>query len=103
MESAMGQVEKVKKERYSQRLFRFIKHAKQQQEQNKMRQEYLLALDHAKSEFERISNHLAFITDSDAKEYCIYRLKAAELNFNRHIKLAKSAHAACVPSWEKIQ
>lgn len=39
---------------------------------------------------------LQYVTEADCAEICIYRLKAAELDFNRHIRLAKTARLSAV-------
>lgn len=60
------------------------------QEETKQKNALLSALSASRAELETIRNHLHFVTDTDSTEICIYRLKAAELDLNRRIKLAKA-------------
>ena len=105
MESAMGQVstpKKEKKKRFTCVLLDLVKKTKEEYLSEKERQRFLSSVISAKSEFDLISKNLNFITDEDTKEYCIYRLKAAELNLNRHIKRAKSAQITQAPFVEDV-
>jgi len=87
MESVTGQARRI---RVTEKVLDYVKKTKALREQEKERTTLLAALISAKSEFDALRQNLNQITDTDAKEYLIYRLKAAELNFNRHIKHAKS-------------
>lgn len=87
MESALGQVRPFNPMEKFKNLVQKTNEEKEKHQNTKM---FLSELLQAKSEYEDIRQNLNLITDSDAKEYCIYRLKAAELNFNRYLKLAKS-------------
>lgn len=98
MESVTGQVRRIK---ITEKLFEYVKKAKEDKELKQERDAFLSEMSAAKSEFDAIRQNLNLITDADAKEYCIYRLKAAELNFNRYIKLAKSIHLTSLPFSEE--
>lgn len=89
MESVTGQVRRMK---FTEKLFEYVRKTREDKEIKREREAFLSEMSAAKSEFDSIRQNLNLITDADAKEYCIYRLKAAELNFNRYIKLAKSIH-----------
>lgn len=105
MESAMGQVQGTKKEKktkFTEKLMQLLKKTKEEQRRERERRQFLSAMISAKSEFDMIRKNLNFVTDADTKEYCIYRLKAAELNLNRHIKRAKSARITQSPFAEEI-
>ncbi len=98
MEFVAGQVKssKCKKGRFS-----FLNFWKGQAEIAKKENALFSALLSAKSETDAFRENLNVVADEDAKEYCIYRLKAAELNLNRHIKLAKNAHLTHTPFEEE--
>ena len=105
MESAMGQVSETKKEKkpkLAEKLLQLVKKTREEHLSEKERRQFLSSVISAKSEFDLLSKNLNFITDADTKEYCIYRLKAAELNLNRHIKRAKAAHITQSPFTEEI-
>ncbi len=81
---------KEKKIFCSDKLKRFFRQTKSAQEERNRKTDLLSALSASQSELETIRNHLSFVTDTDCTEICIYRLKAAELDLNRRIKLAKT-------------
>lgn len=58
-------------------------------------------LQAAQSELNTVRSNLNCSFDTDDTEINIYRLKAAELNFNRHIKLAKAASLSVSPFREE--
>ena len=95
MEHRATAIERIqsKKERrtfFSDKLKRLFLQTKTAQEENTRKTDILSALSASQSELETIRNHLSFVTDTDCTEICIYRLKAAELDLNRRIKLAKT-------------
>lgn len=98
MESVTGQVRRIK---ITEKLMEYVRKTKEEKELEREREAFLSELSAAKLEFDSIRQNLNLITDADAKEYCIYRLKAAELNFNRYIKLAKSIHLTSLPFLEE--
>lgn len=98
MESVTGQVRRVK---FTGKISEQIKKTKKEKEQKRKTEALLCEMSAAKTEFNSIRKNLNMITDTDAKEYYIYRLKAAELNFNRYIKLAKSTHLTSLPFTEE--
>lgn len=97
MESATGQVRQIK---ITEKLSEYVKKSKKEKEQQQEREAFLSEMSAAKSEFHSIRENLNLITDTDATEYCIYRLKAAELNLNRCIKLAKALRLTSLPFTE---
>lgn len=99
MEPVTGQVHRTK---LSEKVLDHVRKNKEEKAHTKERQAFLSEMLAAKSEFDSIRQNLNLITDADAKEYCIYRLKAAELNLNRYIKLAKSIQLTSAPFSEEL-
>ena len=97
MNSSAGQVLKM---RLTEKVFGYIKKAKDEktllQEQNALLAELLAA----KKEYFTLKENLELITDDSAKEYCIYRFKAAQLNLSRYMKLAKNMQMEAIPDLE---
>lgn len=87
MESVTGQVRKIK---FAEKWSDYVKKTKHEKKHEQELALFYNELSAAKSELNSIRQNLDLITDTDAKEYYIYRLKAAELQLNRYIKLAKS-------------
>ncbi len=98
MESVQGQVRLIKT---TFKLSEYVKRLKEEKSKKQKTASFLVELKSAKSEVDTIKRNLNLITDLDAKEYCIYRLKAAELNLNRYMKQAKAVHAFSAPLWEE--
>ena len=96
---SLGQAQHAKKGFAA--ALRFWANAKAQQLHKKEQATLFSMLKSAQSEMGIIRKNLDFITDTDYAEICMYRLKAAELDFNRHIKLAKKAHFAASGDWEE--
>lgn len=72
------------------KITEFIKNAKDKKlskEQTRLTKELLT---NAKSEIDTLRASLNSLTDKEAIESGIYRLKAAEIDLNRHIKATKS-------------
>ena len=90
--TAIGQAQSKKEKRilFSDKLKQFFWQTKAAQEERTRKTDVLSSLSASQSELETIRNHLSHVTDTDCTEICIYRLKAAELDFNRRIKLAKN-------------
>lgn len=95
-----GQAEDRKRETGLSSLFHFLKNFPFAKPNDNARNETLSALLSAKSETDSFRKNLDLVSDEDAKEYCIYRLKAAELNLNRQIKLAKTQSLTYSPFGE---
>lgn len=89
MQSVTGQAKNEKREKGLSSFLHFFKDAQAAKANANAQNELFAALLSAKSETDAFRKNLDLVTDEEAKEYCIYRLKAAELNLNRHIKLAK--------------
>lgn len=85
MEFTPGQV--IKTEKLAQR----IKQAKEKRESIKKHQQITLDFDNALKEYELLKKCFDYTSDKDLLEANIYRLKAAELSLNYHIKSAKNA------------
>ncbi len=100
MQSVTGQAKNEKREKGLSSFLHFFKTARMPKETSQSRNELFAALLSAKSETDSFRKNLDLIADEDAKEYCIYRLKAAELNLNRQIKLAKK-HAFTYSPFEE--
>ena len=88
MQSVTGQVRHTK---LTEKFFNYVKKTEAQKVGRKEKKTLFKELLDAKYEVDLIKGNLKMISDSDTAEYCIYRLKAAELNFNRYIKLARNA------------
>ena len=101
MESVTGQVKDTKREKGAFPFLRFLKRQALSAKGTDAQRELYSALLSAKSETDAFRENLNVVTDEDAKEYCIYRLKAAELNLNRHIRLAKRTHLTHTPFEEE--
>lgn len=84
------QTKKEKFLSFSDKLKHLWQQIKSVQEENNPKTDFLSDLSASQSELETLRNQLHFVTDVDCTEICIYRLKAAELDLNRRIKLAKS-------------
>ena len=72
------------------KITEFIKNAKDKKlskEQTRLTKELLT---NAKSEIDTLRASLNSLTDKEAIESGIYRLKAAEIDLNRHIRTTKS-------------
>jgi len=87
MDSVTGQVQRVK---LAEKWLDYVRKTKEEKLQAQNQRTFLTQMIAAKTEFDTLRHNLNFVTDESAKEYCIFRLKAAELNFNRYIKLAKA-------------
>ncbi|MBR4874820.1 MAG: DUF2508 family protein [Clostridia bacterium] len=99
MQSVTGQVRHTK---LTEKFFEYVKKIEVEKAKQKEKKTLLNELIAAKSEVDSIKGNLKLVTDRDAQEYCIYRLKAAELNFNRYIKLAKALGLSCLPFKEEV-
>ena len=86
MNSVTGQVPLFK---LTEKWLDFVRKTKEEKLQVQNQRAFLKEMLAAKTEFDLLLHNLNFITDEGAKECCIYRLKAAELNLNRYIKFAK--------------
>lgn len=89
MQSVTGQAKNEKREKGWFSFLPFFKRTRLFNACTDAQSELFSALLSAKSETDAFRENLNVVSDEDAKEYCIYRLKAAELNLNRQIKLAK--------------
>ena len=89
MQSVTGQAKDSKREKGFSSFLHFLKDTWMPKDTSRAQSELFAALKSAKSETDAFRKNLDLVSDKDAEEYCIYRLKAAELNLNRHIKLAK--------------
>ena len=69
-----------------------IKKSKEKKLSAQQNEELLSQIDRAKNEISVLKSNLEYMTDKEAIESSIYRLKAAELEFNRHIKAAKTSY-----------
>ena len=99
MNSIAGQAEKVKLyEKFSE----FIKKTKEEKLKKTDDKNFISELYSSKSRLETIRKNLELAEDRDTKEYCIYRLKAAELDFSRHLKYAKQNNLILTPTPEDI-
>lgn len=99
MESVTGQVRHIKA---AEKVFDYIKRIKSERETEEKIRAFFKEFSAAKTELYTIRQNLNLITDTDAKEYCIYRLKAAELNFNRYFKLAKTISITADSQTEEV-
>ncbi len=88
MDSVTGQVQRVK---LAEKWLDYVRKTREEKLHAKNLRTFTAEMIAAKAEFDTLRHNLNFVTDESAKEYCIFRLKAAELNFNRYIKLAKAA------------
>lgn len=95
----LGQAQKSKKNFAA--ILQFMTTAKERQLRKKEQATFFSMLKAAQSEVGVIRKNLDFITDTDYAEICMYRLKAAELDFNRHIRLAKASHFSASTDWEE--
>lgn len=99
IEHSLGQAQKSKKNFAT--ILQFMANTKEKQLRKKEQTTFFSMLKAAQSEMGVIRKNLDFITDTDYAEICMYRLKAAELDFNRHIKLAKASHFSASTDWEE--
>ncbi len=99
MNSPAGQVLKM---RLTEKVFGYIKKAKDEKIQLQAQNALLKELLAAKKEYFTLKQNLELITDESAKEYCIYRFKAAQLNLARYIKLAKNMQMEAIPDVEGL-
>lgn len=80
----------AEKQKHFYKLFDFLRNAKYEKakkiRENILAEEFLAA----KSRLDTIRKAIEFADERETKEYFIYRLKAAELDFSRHLKLAKN-------------
>ena len=84
MEFTAGQVIKMEK------LAERIKKAKQKKEILKKHQQNTMLFDNALKEYELLKQSFDYTSDKDLLEATIFRLKAAEICLNYHIKSAKN-------------
>lgn len=98
MESVNGQ---VRKNVLLDKFFVYVKKIEEEKILKRKKNALLKEVFAAKSEFNSIKENLKLICDNDAKEYCIYRLKAAEVNLNRYIKLLKKENLRFSPFEEE--
>ncbi|MBQ4087557.1 MAG: hypothetical protein IJC78_04855 [Clostridia bacterium] len=78
-----------KKMYFPERLMQFAKRIREETAKKQAETDMLLALDTIRTRRDTISENLNFITDTDCAEICMYQLKAADLDYNRHIRMAK--------------
>ena len=95
----LGQAQKSKK--HFAAILQFMTKAKERQLRKKEQTTFFSMLKAAQAEMGILRKNLDFITDTDYAEICMYRLKAAELDFNRHIRLAKAVHFSASADWEE--
>lgn len=69
-----------------------IKNAKEKRELSRKRLEDISYFNASKEEIELLKSSIDQMAEHDAIESSIYRLKAAELDFNRQLRSAKSEH-----------
>jgi len=86
MEFAAGQVFNMGK------ITSYFKRTKEKKLTEQQNEEAVLNLFHLKGEIDTLKSSLEYMTDRDCIEANIYRLKAAELEFNRQIKMAKTLY-----------
>lgn len=86
MEFAQGQVFSIGK------ISEHIKNTKAKKQAETKRQEAVLLVSQAKEEILNLKSRLNYVSDTEAIEASIYRLKAAELDLNRQLRAAKSQH-----------
>ncbi len=99
MNSIAGQAEKIK---LYEKFTDFIKKTKEEKLKKTDVKNFISELYSSKSRLETIRKNLELAEDRDTKEYCIYRLKAAELDFSRHLKYAKQNNLILTPTPEDI-
>ncbi len=98
MNTIAGQAEKIKLfEKFSE----FVKRTKEEKQKKENITLFSSEISAAKSRLNTIKRNLELADDRDTKEYCIYRLKAAELDFNRHLKYAKENNLSLSPAPEE--
>lgn len=98
MDSVTGQVPLLK---FTEKWLDFVKKTKEEKQKSQNQRAFLKEMVAAKAELDLLRHNLNFVTDEGTKEYCIFRLKAAELNYNRYIKLAKKARMTQLPRLEE--
>ena len=98
MNTVTGQVQKIK---LYEKFTEFIKKAKEEKMKKESLTYFSAQINAAKSRLDTIKKNLEFADDRDTKEYCIYRLKAAELDLNRHLKYAKEHNLSLSPLSEE--
>lgn len=95
----LGQAQKSKRNFAA--VVQFVTNTKERQLRKKEQTTFFSMLKAAQSEMGIIRKNLDFITETDYAEICMYRLKAAELDFNRHIRLAKASNFSAPTDWEE--
>ena len=95
----LGQTQKSKRNFAA--ILQFMTNTKERQLRRKEQTTFFSMLKATQSEMGIIRKNLDFITDTDYAEICMYRLKAAELDFNRHIRLAKASNFSAPTDWEE--
>ncbi len=86
MEFIEGQVLSIKN------LSEHIKEVRENKQKNIKHQELLGLLARSKEEIDSLKSSLNNTNDTEAIESSIYRLKAAELDLNRQLKIIKVTH-----------
>ena len=99
MNSIAGHAEKIK---LYEKFMDFFKKTKEEKLKRADAKNFISELYSSKYRLETIRKNLELAEDRDTKEYCIYRLKAAELDFNRHLKYAKQNNLILTPIPEDI-
>lgn len=99
MNTVAGQAEKIK---LYDKISEFIKKTKEEKLRKTDIKNFISELYSSKSRLETIRKNLELADDRDTKEYCIYRLKAAELDFSRHLKYAKQNNLILTPVPEDL-
>lgn len=89
--SQIGQV-REKKVSMPEKLRVFIQSIREEAAKKQQQDATASALQATRFRWDTIRKNLNYITDTDSAEICIYQLKAAELDYNRHIRLAKEQH-----------
>ena len=84
MEFTQGQVFSMEK------ISEYIKKTKDKKAAQQKAEETVNLVKNTKAEIDALRSGLNQLTDTEGIEASIYRLKAAELELNRHIKMAKS-------------
>lgn len=84
MEFTQGQVFKMEK------IFQYIKKAKDKKLNDEQTRQAVDLFVSAQAEIDALKSGLNQLTDKEAIEAGIYRLKAAELDLNRQIKMNKT-------------
>ena len=84
MEFTQGQVFNMAK------ISEYIKKTKDKKAAQHKAEEAVNLVKNTKAEIDALRSGLNQLTDTEGIEASIYRLKAAELELNRHIKMAKS-------------